>query len=195
MGIIMVWFMRHGKKEKTDHDNAKLTEQGTKDVKKSAEKNLVGVKFERMFCSLRNRTRETAEIVARVTGNNDVRIESKNGFDFAGAPNLNNISDCVTEIEKLSKDRKKQVTIALWRKVAPEMMEFFRRNVTEEIIRIANKIGGGEKYNIFVSSHGLIIEAISPVDLPIIQEADIVRYVVEVDGCKIKVLSSEYIPG
>lgn len=204
---INVFVIRHGQKESGGNNNlARLTKEGRFQVLHSAAKNLKHVEFDALYASCKFRTLET--IVSAVSvlpqRNAGLTIHTDIGFDYTGAPGLDQYEQASKEVMLLSLGSRNPVTVATWMEVAPEMIGFLRDRFTKKLIATARyhhvgAIGRKEAkgvINILVGSHSPVGElaCLEPETTPMLREADIMRYTIDVLPRETKIVEAQYIP-
>ena len=205
--MIFAYVMRHGQKETGGHNNlARLTNAGKSQVMHSATSNLQNVQFDALYCSWKFRALETAVYAVSVlpSRNDKLSIITDIGFDYTGAPGLDQYEQASKEVALLAQDKGKPVTVAMWMAVAPEMIGFLRERFTKTLLATAHyhhvgAIGRKEAkgtINIFVASHSPVGElaCLDPENTPTLHEADIMRYIIDVLPHETKIVESQYIP-
>jgi hypothetical protein len=205
---VNLYVMRHGHKDAGSgpNDLALLSKMGEEQVLNSTRRNLMGLDFHGLYCSLKYRTLQTVVLATSLLKrrNNGLGIAARIGFDYEGAPDLGEqfIHD-KKKIEQKAKEQDVRVSIGMWRDVSPRMVDFLRIRLIHEIEGIAvnhcledNK---DEEINILSGSHEVVGElaCVDPISMPPMREADIVKYVLNVERTQgdigAEIISSEYI--
>lgn len=201
--IVKVYGMRHGEKETgPNQDLVGLSKEGKRQVCASVINNLMGIEFDALYCSQKFRALQTVVEAVSVLPkrNNNMGVETRLGFDYTGAPDLDKFGKFTAEVKSRSEQEKRPITIGLWREVAPKTVDFLSNRVWQEIYQIAKTYHSTRKneVNMFVGSHSPTIElASNDLNMPILKEADIVLYTVvvseDITGMKIRQISTTYI--
>ncbi|MEK9151324.1 MAG: hypothetical protein AAB547_01690 [Patescibacteria group bacterium] len=197
--------MRHGQKESGGNsDLARLTKNGRLQVMSSAANNIKHIGFDALYASCKFRTLETVVSAVSVlpNRNNKLSINTDIGFDYTGAPGLDQFKQASEEVSLLALG--KPVTVAMWMAVAPEMIGFLRERFTRTLLATAHyhhagAIGRKETkgmLNILVASHSPVGElaCLDPETTPMLREADIMRYTIDVLPRETKIVEVQYIP-
>lgn len=180
--LLNIYGMRHG--EKTGGgDFALLTNDGIQQVIRSAQKNLCGIEFHGLYSSGKARANQTVACCQTVgiCGG----IEDLNEFDYSDCPFLDRYAEYSTKAQELAKGE--HVAVGHWREAAPEYTNYFRARLIlafEEIALGLHMVDDtySPQYNILVGNHSPLIELAAPADeFPLLREADIIRYTVEVE--------------
>lgn len=196
-----VYIMRHGPKE-----GDQLTEEGVRCVQVSAVTNLAGIEFDALFCSKKFRTLQTVVAAVGVLpgANRGLGIETREGFDFINAPDIDRWKELSAEVNRLAEASGQPATVALWAQVAPAYVNHIRPQVTAEILRVSKEtlqsISVNEA-NILVGCHGPLSElaCLDMNSMLAVREADIVCYEVRIsdvillDDLGAEIISSTYI--
>lgn len=208
---VIFFVQRHGQKAPGPNDLALLTEEGRKQVMQSALNNLSGLTFDALYCSLKFRTLETVVCATSVleNKNNGKSVITMEGFDYSSAPDLDKFNDFAAEVKRRSIEENRPINVALWMMVAPTMIDYMRgqmivtiKDVAIETVR--NNYDDKNELYVLVGCHSPVSE-LACVDLstmPMLQEADMIKYTVEVDsdngwdgaGVFATIISSEYVP-
>ncbi len=186
-----VYVMRHGQKQSgVDGDLAALTEIGKKQVIDSAARNLVGIKFDGLYCSLKVRTLETVVCAVSVLPerNNGLSVIAKDAFDYsASMPDIKLFFRLSNRATELAKERNQPITVALWNEVAPEIIGHLTKKMQHGIIHTAWEVIENKprqtEFNVLIGCHspGSELVTLDPENTTLLREADIYFYKVELD--------------
>ncbi len=200
---VNVYVMRHGQKQSdVDGDLAALSETGRKQVIDSAAKNLVGIKFDGLYCSLKFRALETVvcAVSALPERNNGLSVIAKEAFDYSSSiTDIKRYFKLSARVAELAKERDQPITVALWSEVAPEMIGHFAKKIHHGIVHAAWEMVEEKprqtEFNILIGCHSPGSELVT-LDLEhttMLREADIMQYVVNLNGPETKIVASRYI--
>ncbi|MFH1284687.1 MAG: phosphoglycerate mutase family protein [Candidatus Peregrinibacteria bacterium] len=186
---VNVYVMRHGQKQSgVDGDLAALTEIGRKQVIDSAAKNLVGIKFDGLYCSLKFRALETVVCAISVLPekNNGLSVIAREAFDYsASIPDIKQYFKLSARVNELAKERDQPITVALWNEVTPEIIGHFAKKMHHGIIHAAWEVTEDKprqiEFNVLIGCHspGSELVTLDPENTPLLREADIFFYRVE----------------
>ena len=206
---IGIYVMRHGAKETgVDNDLARLTKEGCAQVKRSAANNLVDVQFSALYCSEKFRALQTiaCAVSALPERNNGLGIKTEIGFDYTGAPDLEQYGWMSKEVAMVATSSGQQPTVAMWMETAPAMIAFLRERFTKTLLAVAHYehvgvVGGRDirsisAINILIASHSPVAElaCMEPENTPMLHEADIMKYTIDVYTREMVITDVKYIP-
>lgn len=194
---VIIYVMRHGNK-----DGDRLTAEGFGQVRRSAQENLAGIKFDMVYCSMKNRALQTVETAIKELGINGIDIQQRLGFDYEGAPSLERADDWQKAVTELANGGK--IMISHWKSVAPEFASFVANRFREELKKVVCELVAAhpdqEAFQVLIGSHTPVAELVKfEGDFPTLGEADIVRYTLNYieahnDISGVEFISKEYIP-
>jgi broad specificity phosphatase PhoE len=197
--VARVYIQRHG-----DKDGDKLSPLGIQQVVDSVITNLAGIEFHSLYASKKYRTLQTVVYAVGVLEgtNRGLGIETREGFDFIGAPDIDRWKEISAAVKELAGD--KPATVAMWAQAAPVYVSHIRPRITAEILKVATETlqrTGNAEVNILVGCHGPLSElACLDMDtMPALQEADIVLYEIHItdfvdDDLRASIVASTHIP-
>lgn len=191
-----------------------MTAYGEFQVRLSAEKNLQGYNFQHFYCTdiLRTLQCAVAASSALPNRNNGKSILAKIGFGWTGIPGLENYDEFEAMVKKTARENGEKETIALWQKVAPEMIDFTRVRFFVEMQGILTNLFLNYELagDVYIASNSLVgeLNVLDPANQVELREADIIEYVVNIlvkddevapnviDNIPkgIEIISSRYIP-
>lgn len=180
-----------------------LTPIGVVQVQDSANRHLVGVKLAGIYYSGLYRALQTTAIaVGYCDGqNNGHSIIANPGFDFTGAPGLENWANDSKTVAEMAKENDGIATVGMYRKVCPEYTKFMEAKFRENMVNVladriidqphnVTELADGDVF--YIASHSPCGElcALDP-NTPALREGDFIVYTFEVEGLRINQVGSE----
>jgi hypothetical protein len=204
--IVNIYAMRHGRKntESGPNDLTLLSAEGEKQVLTSAQNNFNGFSFDGLYCSKKFRTLQTVTLICSILPNRNcgMGIETRDGFDYSGAPDLHCFNDDEQRILAGCAKLGVSATIADWEMASPRMVNFLRSRLTNDLHDIAIKhaqMTNKDSSMILVGSHTVVAElaCVDSSKMFPLREADIIRYSIEViinqEEAFAEIISSDFI--
>lgn len=173
-----------------------LTPIGVVQVQDSANRHLTGVKLNGIYYSGLYRALQTAAIAVGYCDGlcNNNSVIARSGFDFTGAPGLENWAKDSAKVKEMAAANGGITTVGMYREVLPEYTAFQREKLLQtmrDIIRDAAVLYDGAVF--YAASHGPCAELCALDDnTPALNEADFIVYTFEVSST-IDLVESEYL--